>query len=146
MVNIFCQVCVISRVFKNQVFIRSIGTSLHQHKPRLPAIVPSTRDVGGLLHQHKPCPLIRIDKPLPHLPLRLPKRLRDRHFPLQPVLVKGGHEHRSLLIRHLPQRHDKVLRPGDLESPLQAVHAFVALDVAQTRLSVLRCHLRGTRR
>ena len=51
------------------------------------------------------------------------------------MLVKCGHEHRRLLVGYLPQRHNEVLRSGDFERALQAVHALVALYVAEARFA-----------
>ncbi len=59
--------------------------------------------------------------------------------------VKTGHKCLGTPVVHFPQRHDEVLCPGDFEGALQAVHAFVADDVAETRFASAEYHQFSTR-
>ncbi len=51
------------------------------------------------------------------------------------MLVKSRHKHLGLKIGHLPQRHDQVAGTRYFEGALQAVHPFVAYEVAEARFA-----------
>ena len=72
--------------------------------------------------------------------LRLPQRLQRRlALPPEP-LVEQGHEHSRRLVIDLPQAGDDILRPGQVERPLEAEDPLAAAHESQARLAGRKYH------